>query len=347
MLNPNLPQSSIRFEKVLKCPMCHSVSRSIAVTNVKDWTFGCVPGAWSYYRCSDCDSIYLGERPTEETIANAYINYYTHSDDSKKRISVILLIALAAKLLKQGYLNYSLGADCSPAISLPTFLYKWMEKKYLLPRIFLQDLFPCRPGNMLDIGCGDGKFMTIAEAYGWETVGIDLDLNAVKAATAKGLKVLNASYQQINEGNQKYDLIICSHVLEHVHNPLDFLAQCLGALAPNGQIWLQWPNPSSSGIYKFRQFWRGFEAPRHLCLPSIRSVRNFVMSKIDNSIICRDMSEHWQWGQIVMNESSKQIQAISGKSRYRCNYIGSAIKYIFASKHGSLYELNTLCLRKP
>ncbi len=48
-------------------------------------------------------------------------------------------------------------------------------------RRFLDD-FPGRPGRLLDIGCGYGFFLKIAEEKGWEAVGVDLDPKGVAYA---------------------------------------------------------------------------------------------------------------------------------------------------------------------
>ncbi len=42
-------------------------------------------------------------------------------------------------------------------------------------------------------------------------------------------------------------MITLSHVIEHVHNPLDILDGCYAALKPGGSIWLETPNFDSQG----------------------------------------------------------------------------------------------------
>ncbi|MEE8240769.1 MAG: methyltransferase domain-containing protein, partial [Nitrospirales bacterium] len=44
------------------------------------------------------------------------------------------------------------------------------------------DSFPERPGRLLDVGCGYGFFLKMAEEKGWEAVGVDLDPNGIAYA---------------------------------------------------------------------------------------------------------------------------------------------------------------------
>lgn len=44
------------------------------------------------------------------------------------------------------------------------------------------DHFPSRPGRLLDVGCGYGFFLKIAEVRGWEAIGLDLDPQGVAYA---------------------------------------------------------------------------------------------------------------------------------------------------------------------
>ena len=119
---------------------------------------------------------------------------------------------------------------------------------------------------LLDIGCGNGSFVRLAQSCGWSAVGIDPDPQAVQGAASEGLSVFCGDLQ-VFEGKQAlFDVITMNHVIEHVHEPLDVLRRCHELLRPGGQLWVDTPNIESLGFSLFRENWRGIEAPRHLVL---------------------------------------------------------------------------------
>ena len=67
-------------------------------------------------------------------------------------------------------------------------------------------------------------------------------------------------------GEARYQHVTLSHVVEHVHEPLKLLRQCLALLVPGGRLWLETPNLRSFGHEVFGSAWRGLEPPRHLVL---------------------------------------------------------------------------------
>jgi SAM-dependent methyltransferase len=87
----------------------------------------------------------------------------------------------------------------------------------------------------LDVGCGSGKLMELMKAMGWTTYGLDpriQDLN-----TYHSVDDLLA-----HEPGKKFDLITMSHVLEHVPNPVEWLAEFKPLLAEGGQIFIEVPS---------------------------------------------------------------------------------------------------------
>jgi len=128
-------------------------------------------------------------------------------------------------------------------------------------------------GRLMDIGCGNGNLLRLAKGLGWKAVGLEVDSAAVQAARARGLDVIEGSYSRLAEYQGEWDCIICSHVLEHVHEPIDMLAEVAMALRPGGILLLSSPNATSQVRTHFGNDWRGLEAPRHLTIPSLRQLK--------------------------------------------------------------------------
>jgi len=99
-------------------------------------------------------------------------------------------------------------------------------------------------GTLLDIGCGNGSFISAAKRKGYDVSGIDFDEDAIKIARRSGLEnVWAISLEEfIQQGGQKYDVITFFEVLEHLDNPMAFLLSVKKLLKPGGYVALSLPN---------------------------------------------------------------------------------------------------------
>ncbi len=105
------------------------------------------------------------------------------------------------------------------------------------------DLFPGRPGRLLDIGCGYGFFLKIAEERGWETVGVDLDPKGISYAKERlQVNALLGDFRDFNFGDASFDLVTLWNVVESVPDPVDVLAETHRLLKENGHVFIRTPN---------------------------------------------------------------------------------------------------------
>ena len=99
--------------------------------------------------------------------------------------------------------------------------------------------------SVLDIGCSSGMVDFYLANYFMRILGIDIDACAIELANAEYLKS-NIEYRQANidEINicEKYDLIICNSVLEHVPYQKKLLESIDKLLKPKGICFLSVPN---------------------------------------------------------------------------------------------------------
>lgn len=120
----------------------------------------------------------------------------------------------------------------------------------------------------MDVGCGAGNTVALALQLGWNAMGLEIDPSAVRTAQNSGLHIEQGTYEKLALYEGQFDCIMCSHVLEHVHNPLDLLEKVKRALKPGGCLLLILPNSLSALRHFFGADWRGLEAPRHLSIPA-------------------------------------------------------------------------------
>jgi len=103
-------------------------------------------------------------------------------------------------------------------------------------------------GKLLDVGCGDGRFLRYAKEQGFEVWGIDFDKKSVESAKRNlGIDTVFAMsleefYEHANEKNLKFDVITFFEVLEHQDKPREFLEMVKGLLKEGGYIAGSVPN---------------------------------------------------------------------------------------------------------
>ncbi len=104
-----------------------------------------------------------------------------------------------------------------------------------------------REGNLLDIGAGKGDFIFVAKKKGFDAVGVEPSPRFSEFAKKEfDVKVYQGFLADQTElKGQKFDLITMHHVLEHVENPKEILAQLSSFLDENGLIYIEVPNTDS------------------------------------------------------------------------------------------------------
>lgn len=256
------------------CPACESKQKKLFLSDVKDYVFESSEDNWSFNHCLDCDSIYMHKRLKKSYINKAYHQYYTHSKNQPNPIKNFLSNILTM-------LNHN----------------------------FLSDIDRKSAGKILDIGCGNGDLLNKLKDPNWEKTGIEIDENARKEAYNNKIQVIEGGYRVLEDIDEKFDVIIVSHVLEHVYDPKNLIRLAIKALNKDGEIWFQWPNPESELLKVYKHFWRGLEAPRHICLMSKKSFTNIINSQLfKGKVILKDCSDRYPKSLIYMNLSSQSIK---------------------------------------
>lgn len=104
-------------------------------------------------------------------------------------------------------------------------------------REYLEGVLQRPVRTVLEIGCGSGFMGVGFGAIGCEYTGIDLDPGSVEFAQRRGIDARCLAAEDIGRAalpHDRYDLILSSHVFEHVQDPLGVLenlrAVCAGVL---------------------------------------------------------------------------------------------------------------------
>lgn len=257
------------IETVQACPVCSSISSRLIYANLADETYFCAPGEWPMVICQECSSGYLSRRLTPSAIGSAYQNYYTHTDPlvvthggRKSPLRRILRYCFDRYL----FARYGAESRHWKTISFLGALL-FFPIKTAIDRDFRH--LPKRKNasmRLLDVGCGNGSFLSKAEQFGWIVEGVDFDSRAVQFANERNINVALGGIEIYENRDNLFDFITVSHVIEHLHDPSGFLSSCYRILKPGGIVWIETPNIESESHRVFGSNWRGLEAPRHLVL---------------------------------------------------------------------------------
>ena len=261
-------------EAVNRCPVCDSDRRELLYSDLEDRIFFSAPGKWDAYSCKGCSSAYLDPRPTRKTIGLAYDSYFTHDEVRDPLLSSLDFLSRIRRALRNGYRNYYFGTRDRPSSALGVPVTMLMPNAGASIDAEMRHLPRPDPGQrLLDLGCGNSIFLSRARSAGWTVVGADFDAKAVAATRDTGLDVRLGGVEAFDPEVDRFDVITLSHVIEHVHRPLQMLTACHALLKPGGLLWLETPNIASTGHRLYGKNWRGLEPPRHLVLFSLASMQ--------------------------------------------------------------------------
>ena len=260
------------LETVGSCPACMSGERSLMHESLVDGAFRCAPGTWTMYECSNCGVGYLDPRPTPETIGRAYANYFTH--EPSLDYSELGTLGRLRRRLANGYRHARYGTIDTPSSRLGLAVAALMPNARASIDAGMRHLPKPAPGDrLLDLGCGNGEFLSRAQSAGWDVVGVDFDGEAVSAAKSRGLDVRLGGVDVLDPRVERFHVITMSHVIEHVHDPRGVIEACHALLRADGFVWIETPNIASRGHELYGSSWRGLEAPRHLVIFNHEALR--------------------------------------------------------------------------
>jgi SAM-dependent methyltransferase len=196
-----------RVHKERPCPVCRSAEFSLAKRAV--WQVcGLGPISTGFGLCRDCGMIYQNPLPSDEII-NAYYERFS---------------------------NY--------LISDPENWTPPSEPQSPTTRRLIELACKHKPnrGTLYEIGCSYGFHLQHLKNDGWTAMGCEPSVDAsAQARDIVGLDVEVGFAHECLKGNNAFDAIIMSHVLEHVSEPAHLLAIARDNIADDGVILIEVP----------------------------------------------------------------------------------------------------------
>lgn len=113
------------------------------------------------------------------------------------------------------------------------------EKNSDAQRRFASNLKFVAGKKIADFGCGSGEFLKLAQPYCSYAVGLELQQNYVDELNANGVLCTN-DLKTIKD--KSLDRIVSFHVIEHLPNPIETLAELRNKVVSGGQILIEVPH---------------------------------------------------------------------------------------------------------
>lgn len=203
-------------------------------------------GEYSVASCPDCALVQLAPTPSETTLAALYSDQYFGSDD-----------------VHSGYGDY--------ASQEAEYLATFAEDVRTIRRYV-------RTGDVLDVGCGYGYFMQVAQDAGLRPFGLDLSEAAVERANARfpGRVFRGTLSDSALPRDQAFDVVFASHVVEHITTPVEFMRHIVARLKPGGLVVLVTPNIESLVSRVSGGRWVSFKIPEHVAYYSPATIARLL-----------------------------------------------------------------------
>jgi SAM-dependent methyltransferase len=127
------------------------------------------------------------------------------------------------------------------------------------------------PPELLDIGCATGSLLEKLMRRGWAVRGIEIGPSAAYARKTRGLDVSTLPLEENHFPPNTFDLVLASHLIEHLNDPASFAGEVRRILVPGGRFLVTTPNIGGLQARLFKDRWRSaiFD---HLYLFSIKTL---------------------------------------------------------------------------
>ncbi|HEX6086970.1 MAG TPA: class I SAM-dependent methyltransferase [Thermoanaerobaculia bacterium] len=122
------------------------------------------------------------------------------------------------------------------------------------------------PGNrLLDLGFGRGHIMRMARAYGFEVYGMDSSSYLVEQLVPEfGIRLNRGILGSDEIPWDQFDVVVMSHVVEHLTDPGRILRDVLQKLSPGGILYVAVPDIDSLQFRMFGKHWDAINPLVHM-----------------------------------------------------------------------------------
>jgi SAM-dependent methyltransferase len=233
----------------MTCRICRNDRNNRGFT-AREMMFG-FRDRFDYFECATCGCVQIAEIPPD--LGKYYPKEYYSFQQA----------GLFKNWLKARWAAYSYGRLSFAGWCLSPVLGKNQAVEAVKRARIPQD------AAILDVGCGSGDLLLLLRSLGFQDLSGADPFVAGDVVYPNGVTVWKKNLAEIT---RKFDAVMLHHSFEHMTDPNATLSQAARLLNQAGTIIIRVP---VAGSYAWKQYganWVQLDAPRHIFLPTIRSM---------------------------------------------------------------------------
>jgi len=258
---------------------------------------------FSYVRCSRCGLVQMNPQPLEEEIRRRYdercgedyLSYELANEEAFLKLSLLALKDAGFEEIEEEISR----RDAEAQRKKENHGEREVHKKY---------------GRLLDIGCATGSILAHLRERGWETTGVEISgPQAEHARRERNLDVRSIPLEENRFPAASFDVVLASHLIEHLNAPAALVAEVHRILAPSGRFFVTTPNIAGFQARLFKGRWRSaiFD---HLYLFSVKTLSRLLEDK--GFIIERTGT----WGGLAAGLAPAPVKRVADKAAKRLGF---------------------------
>lgn len=271
------------YRKIMEIKKCKICNQEIGDKSylVPEMMFG-MEEKFIYLECQKCGCLQIKEPLTD--LSKYYpVNYYSFHNIISK---FDFLISFLRRQMAKYYIfekNNILGMFLIIFFGIPDFFH-WFKKIKLNSQ-----------AKILDVGCGIGHLLVGLKRAGFANLtGVDAYIEKDIFYYNKQIKIFKEDVFGLNE---KFDFIILNHSFEHMLDPQIVIKKLFNLLNNGGRLLIRVPVVSSYAWQHYGVNWVQLDAPRHVFIPSFKSME--ILANVGNFDSMDVVFESWDfqfWG---------------------------------------------------
>lgn len=114
-----------------------------------------------------------------------------------------------------------------------------------------------KTNRLLEIGCGGGLLLQIANRLGWDTYGTEISPSlCARLRPTMGKRLWEGDFREAGFAKHSFDVVAMIEVIEHLTEPLAYVVAARELLRPGGLLFLTTPNYGGISSRVLADRWR-------------------------------------------------------------------------------------------
>jgi len=195
---------------------------------------------------------------------------------------------------------------------------------------------------ILDVGCGNASVLQTKKWYPrCRYFGLDLSRDSFSSEELSHMEKLFIADLDCDDLGElpdaHFDVIVMSHVIEHVRDGLSAVERLTKKLAPRGRIYIEFPSVRSLGLPSARRTLQFCDDPTHVRVYSVKEVANVLLA---NGLKVTKAGRRREWLRIALSPLTIPSQIKTLLTEGRLDAVGlwdlcGFADYVYAEKPNS------------